>query len=259
MNGVSSTTTFPDGSSTIPVQSSSSASSTTAAHPNWKNASTTKASIKNLTKWDINQTVKWLRRAGFGDCERYFVEHKINGRALLMLDEDDMKEVVRTNVGQRKNLYHLIKTMQVKYRNYVHSSSFEDDNDDSNNDDDNDDDGKDDNDSENESSMDYEADDDKDDEASGLDVENAATVGTMKNKTKSRKKVGDEDDDDDDGGDEEGAKTSDDGERLLKNSSFIRNKVKLGSGLGLRNRSKPNNSSEFPFFLNVISQNRTDF
>lgn len=242
MNGLAS---FPDSTPQIPVQSSSSASSTTAAHPNWKNASTTKASIKNLTKWDMNQTVKWLRRAGFGDCERYFVEHKINGRALLMLDEDDMKEVVRTNVGQRKNLYHLIKTMQVRYRNYVHSSSFEDD--DSNNDDDNDDDGKDNNESEeNESSStDYEADDDKDDEVSGLDVENAGTPTTVMKGSKCKSRKIDEGGDDD-GGDEEGAKTSDDddGERMLKNSSFIRNKVKLGSGLGLRNRSKPSSSSK---------------
>lgn len=166
-----------------------------------------KVSIKNLTKWDIGQTVKWLRRAGFGDCERYFVEHKINGRALLMLDEDDLKEVVRDNVGQRKNLYHLIKTMQVRYRNYVHSSSFEDEHQDKekNN-------GENETESERGSNADDEADDDKD---------QASDIGNDADRARNG----------DDGG-----TSDDDDQRLLKNRSFIRNKVKLGSGLGLRNR-----------------------
>lgn len=47
------------------------------------------------------------------------------------------------------------------------------------------------------------------------------------------KNIDDDDNDDDD--DDDDSKTSD-AERLFKNSSFLRSKVKLGSGLGLRNR-----------------------
>lgn len=191
-----------------------------------------RVSMKTLTKWDVRETVQWLRRAGFGDCERYFVEHKINGRALLMLDEDDLKEVVRDNVGQRKNLYHLIKTMQVKYRNYVHSSSFEDEHVDeipsssgrSSS-------------SSSSGSSNSSADDE--DESQKLSDKSMS----MMKKKKKRKDGGSDEDDDDDV-----AKTSEDeegnGERMLKNSSFIRQKVKLGVGLGLRNRSKLVGSSK---------------
>lgn len=205
--------------------------------------------MKTLTKWDVRETVQWLRRAGFGDCERYFVEHKINGRALLMLDEDDLKEVVRDNVGQRKNLYHLIKTMQVKYRNYVHSSSFDDDEDDEHVEEIPSSSGRS---SSGSSSSNSSADDEDEGEKLSRDEETRQDMSIKMMKKKKREEGGSDEDDDDDV-----AKTSEDeegnGERMLKNSSFIRQKVKLGAGLGLRNRGKLIGSSKIFNLLNKIS------
>ena len=93
--------------------------------------------VKTLSKWDVIKTTKWLSSIGYSDCIKCFQEHNINGRALLMLDENDMKEVIKHNVGQRKNVYHIIRIMQIRYnrymnkknsRNFFTSASEEDDN-----------------------------------------------------------------------------------------------------------------------------------
>jgi hypothetical protein len=81
-----------------------------------------KINMKHLPTWDINKTIDWLTNIGFEDCVPYFKEHRINGRALLMLNEDDMKEVIRHNVGQRKNLYHLVRRLQLRFTHFIESS-----------------------------------------------------------------------------------------------------------------------------------------
>ena len=83
--------------------------------------------IKYTSKWDVKTVGQWLASIGFTDCSQYFAQHKINGLALLMLDEEDVKEIIRHNVGQRKNLYHTIRCLQIKYNRYmnkVNSDSF---------------------------------------------------------------------------------------------------------------------------------------
>jgi hypothetical protein len=79
--------------------------------------------IKHISKWNVETTIKWLKTTGYDSCEQSFREHKINGRALLMLDEEDLKEVIKHNVGQRKNLYHLIKVLQISYNRYCNNLS----------------------------------------------------------------------------------------------------------------------------------------
>jgi hypothetical protein len=79
--------------------------------------------IKHISKWNVDTTIKWLKTTGYDSCEQSFREHKINGRALLMLDEEDLKEVIKHNVGQRKNLYHLIKVLQITYNRYCNNLS----------------------------------------------------------------------------------------------------------------------------------------
>lgn len=86
-----------------------------------------KLQIRNISKWDVDMTVEWLASIGFTECSQYFIDHRINGIALLMLDEEDMKEVIKHNVGHRKNLYHVIRMMQIKYNrhmNRINSDSF---------------------------------------------------------------------------------------------------------------------------------------
>lgn len=61
----------------------------------------------------------WVESVGYADCVPMFREHRINGRALLMLKEDDMREVIHHNVGQRKNLYHLVRMLQVRFNRHM--------------------------------------------------------------------------------------------------------------------------------------------
>lgn len=83
--------------------------------------------MKYISKWNVEATVEWLKHIGYEDCGVHFREHRINGRALLMLSEDDLKEIIKHNVGQRKNLYHLVRLLQIKYNRYMNkikSNSF---------------------------------------------------------------------------------------------------------------------------------------
>ena len=102
------------------------------------------ADIRQIADWSIKTTLKWLKTIGYEACSANFQEHRINGRALLMLNEDDLKEIIKFNVGMRKNLFHLICTLQMKHGKYLnkseskkffHDSTEEEDDDDDDNDD----------------------------------------------------------------------------------------------------------------------------
>jgi hypothetical protein len=93
------------------------------AKDNNNNNNNNNLDIKHISKWNVETTIKWLKTTGYDSCEQSFRDHKINGRALLMLDEEDLKEVIKHNVGQRKNLYHLIKVLQITYNRYCNNLS----------------------------------------------------------------------------------------------------------------------------------------
>jgi hypothetical protein len=78
--------------------------------------------LKQVSEWSIETTLKWLKAIGYEACSANFLEHRINGRALLMLNEDDLREIIKYNVGHRKNLFHLIRTVQLKHAKYVNKS-----------------------------------------------------------------------------------------------------------------------------------------
>jgi hypothetical protein len=81
-----------------------------------------KIDLNNVSKWSIESTGVWLNSIGYGDCEKYFIDHSINGRALILMEENDLKEIIKNNVGKRKNLYHLIKVLQIRYARYMNES-----------------------------------------------------------------------------------------------------------------------------------------
>jgi hypothetical protein len=122
----------------ISTSSSSSSSSSLLSSGNNPNIAKNKTKMKTIemkyiSKWNIESTIEWLKQIGYEDCGKHFREHRINGRALLMLSEDDLKEIIKHNVGQRKNLYHLIRLLQIKYNrfmNKMNSSFFSNDDDD---------------------------------------------------------------------------------------------------------------------------------
>lgn len=78
--------------------------------------------VKQIVHWNTDGVSKWLKTIGYESCCVNFKEQKINGRALLMLNEDDLREIIKHNVGQRKNLFHLIRTIQIKHSRYVSKS-----------------------------------------------------------------------------------------------------------------------------------------
>jgi hypothetical protein len=53
--------------------------------------------LKNISKWSIESTGVWLNSIGYGDCEKYFIDHSINGRALILMEENDLKEIIKNN------------------------------------------------------------------------------------------------------------------------------------------------------------------
>lgn len=79
--------------------------------------------VKHASNWDVKDVGQWLISIGFNECGQYFTQHKINGLALLMLDEEDVKEIIRHNVGDRKNLYHIIRCLQIRYNRYMNKAN----------------------------------------------------------------------------------------------------------------------------------------
>jgi hypothetical protein len=90
-------------------------SSSTSVASNATTSKTLNFEIRQVPNWSIDTTLKWIKSLGFEMCCPFFQEHRINGRAILMLNENDLKEIVKHNVGHRKNLLHLILNLQNKY------------------------------------------------------------------------------------------------------------------------------------------------
>jgi hypothetical protein len=99
-----------------------SSSSTTASSTTTSKATALNADVRQIADWSIETTLKWLKSIGYEACVANFQEHRINGRALLMLNEDDLREIVKYNVGMRKNLFHLVRTLQLKHTKHVHKT-----------------------------------------------------------------------------------------------------------------------------------------
>ena len=67
-----------------------------------------------IMQWNVEDVKLWLKDNNFGVYSHKFEAHGINGLALLMLDEDDMKHLVE-NIGDRKNLYFNLKILKNNY------------------------------------------------------------------------------------------------------------------------------------------------
>jgi hypothetical protein len=64
----------------------------------------------NMLNWSKEDVSAWLNSLEYDSYVQAFNKHEINGRALVMLDEDDLKQMIR-NIGDRKNIYFHIKSM----------------------------------------------------------------------------------------------------------------------------------------------------
>lgn len=68
----------------------------------------------DVTNWSIDCVANWMRQINFDEYIHEFKRQKINGQALILLNEDDIRQLV-TRIGDRKNFYFHLKTLKVAY------------------------------------------------------------------------------------------------------------------------------------------------
>lgn len=70
----------------------------------------------NVENWTTNDVKQWLKSLGYNDYIRIFQEQCINGKALLLINENDIKDLIVNSIGDRKNIYFNIKKLQKSYK-----------------------------------------------------------------------------------------------------------------------------------------------
>lgn len=73
-----------------------------------------KVDLKTIDKWTTNEVHQWLKSVKFDKYYDRFKQNSINGQALLMINEDDIRDIVE-NIGDRKNLFYQIINLQMSY------------------------------------------------------------------------------------------------------------------------------------------------
>ena len=69
--------------------------------------------VHNPLEWSVSEVKIWLRTINYDKYSDIFEKQCINGKALLFLDESDIKDLVK-NIGDRKNIFHHIQILQSK-------------------------------------------------------------------------------------------------------------------------------------------------
>lgn len=62
-------------------------------------------SSNNPELWTNEDVVRWLETQGLGLYIHGFTRHKINGEALLLLNEKEIKEELNVKVRKREKLF----------------------------------------------------------------------------------------------------------------------------------------------------------
>lgn len=75
---------------------------------------------KVITKWDDKEVAKTLQIFGLFDYVENFVKNKIKGKALLLLNEEDMEELGITKVGEKIKLRDLIVKLRKMHQQQKH-------------------------------------------------------------------------------------------------------------------------------------------
>lgn len=63
--------------------------------------------------WSVERVKLWLKSINYDKYCDIFEKHNINGKALIFLDDNDVKDLVK-NIGDRKNIFHQIETLKSK-------------------------------------------------------------------------------------------------------------------------------------------------
>lgn len=75
------------------------------------NTTSTAPDLNNIINWSIDDVKSWLISINYAIYVDIFEKQSINGKALLLIDEDDIKDLIK-NIGDRKNLCYYIKSFQ---------------------------------------------------------------------------------------------------------------------------------------------------
>lgn len=76
------------------------------------NYADTMVSPKRVTEWSSKDVAVWLEENQQGEHRHIFLEHMIDGKALLTLREEDLKSMNITRMGQVKRLFIVIRQLQ---------------------------------------------------------------------------------------------------------------------------------------------------
>jgi len=72
----------------------------------------TKAEIvSTTTEWDVESVQMWLHEEGFDQYREYFEEHEIDGQALRLLSEENLREMGVAIMGDRLKLMRAIRRL----------------------------------------------------------------------------------------------------------------------------------------------------
>ncbi|RZF37709.1 hypothetical protein LSTR_LSTR003120 [Laodelphax striatellus] len=70
----------------------------------------------HVLEWSIEDVEKWLKMKGYGSCAPVFRNQMIDGRALLLLNENDLKSTNQLTLGHVKNLSWEIRQLKIDSR-----------------------------------------------------------------------------------------------------------------------------------------------
>ncbi len=93
---------------------------------------TDELNLQYVRFWNVEDVQIWLKLNEYENYSNGFRRNKINGRALLMLDDTDLKEIV-DSIGDRKNISHKIRQLQIRF-NHNHDEFIDINNNNNNND-----------------------------------------------------------------------------------------------------------------------------
>ncbi|KAK9480840.1 kinase-like domain-containing protein [Lipomyces japonicus] len=104
----------PNNIGSTPIMASASASASALSSPTSSVFSEQTSSLDDVRHWDEPKVIEWLRSTNFSKYARLFEENHINGEALLEVDQNVIKELGITKVGDRVRLLVAIKALRNK-------------------------------------------------------------------------------------------------------------------------------------------------
>ncbi|ESK97684.1 protein kinase regulator [Moniliophthora roreri MCA 2997] len=79
---------------------------------------------RNLMDWDEADVHKWLTSIGYAQYETNIKEHRISGDILCMLDQETLKGVGVSTVGQRLAILKAVYNLKIQYNIPIDSDSY---------------------------------------------------------------------------------------------------------------------------------------